>query len=231
MHAVAQKSLSGKFMCKDCDAARRRNREAPPAARAEEAGRAAQSRRRRRTRRQGSAREPAAAARRRRRPGVHAQQEVRALEALEWASMNAPLKKLPSSPASSSTAAHRLRAAEEAQDSPKLKLHRKAKRTIDPGHVRGRAPRPVERERGARRHHPAPVGLAGGDVRPRPQSLDPHRGRRVRVFRPVHAVHVRASPTRRWKWTLENRSDNPGIADGDMFLANDPWVGARTRWT
>ena len=28
------------------------------------------------------------------------------------------------------------------------------------------------------------------------------------------------------KWTLENRSDNPGIADGDMFLANDPWVGA-----
>jgi len=28
------------------------------------------------------------------------------------------------------------------------------------------------------------------------------------------------------KWILENRSDNPGIADGDMFLANDPWVGA-----
>jgi N-methylhydantoinase B len=28
------------------------------------------------------------------------------------------------------------------------------------------------------------------------------------------------------KWILENRSDNPGINDGDMFLANDPWVGA-----
>ena len=28
------------------------------------------------------------------------------------------------------------------------------------------------------------------------------------------------------KWTLEHRSDNPGIHDGDMFLANDPWVGA-----
>jgi N-methylhydantoinase B len=28
------------------------------------------------------------------------------------------------------------------------------------------------------------------------------------------------------KWTLEHRSDNPGIRDGDMFLANDPWVGA-----
>jgi N-methylhydantoinase B len=28
------------------------------------------------------------------------------------------------------------------------------------------------------------------------------------------------------KWILEYRSENPGIRDGDMFLANDPWVGA-----
>lgn len=27
------------------------------------------------------------------------------------------------------------------------------------------------------------------------------------------------------KWTLENRSVNPGICEGDMFLCNDPWVG------
>jgi N-methylhydantoinase B len=26
------------------------------------------------------------------------------------------------------------------------------------------------------------------------------------------------------KWTLEYRSESPGIRDGDMFLANDPWV-------
>ena len=26
-------------------------------------------------------------------------------------------------------------------------------------------------------------------------------------------------------WTLQNRIDNPGIAEGDMFLCNDPWVG------
>jgi N-methylhydantoinase B len=26
-------------------------------------------------------------------------------------------------------------------------------------------------------------------------------------------------------WTLRNRAANPGIADGDMFLCNDPWVG------
>ena len=28
------------------------------------------------------------------------------------------------------------------------------------------------------------------------------------------------------KWTMEFRSDNPGINAGDMFIANDPWVGA-----
>jgi N-methylhydantoinase B len=27
------------------------------------------------------------------------------------------------------------------------------------------------------------------------------------------------------KWTLENRAENPGIADGDMFITTDPWVG------
>jgi N-methylhydantoinase B len=26
-------------------------------------------------------------------------------------------------------------------------------------------------------------------------------------------------------WTLQNRARNPGIAEGDMFLCNDPWVG------
>jgi N-methylhydantoinase B len=27
------------------------------------------------------------------------------------------------------------------------------------------------------------------------------------------------------KWTLENRSENPGIEDGDVFLQNDPYIG------
>src|SRR5262245_61603827 len=27
------------------------------------------------------------------------------------------------------------------------------------------------------------------------------------------------------KWTLEHRSGNPGIREGEMFLSNDPWVG------
>lgn len=28
------------------------------------------------------------------------------------------------------------------------------------------------------------------------------------------------------KWILENRSANPSIKEGDMFLCNDPWIGA-----
>jgi N-methylhydantoinase B len=28
------------------------------------------------------------------------------------------------------------------------------------------------------------------------------------------------------RWTLEHRATSPGIEDGDMFLCNDPWVGA-----
>jgi N-methylhydantoinase B len=28
------------------------------------------------------------------------------------------------------------------------------------------------------------------------------------------------------KWTLEKRSENPGIHEGDVFLTNDPWVGS-----
>ena len=28
------------------------------------------------------------------------------------------------------------------------------------------------------------------------------------------------------KWTLENRSASPGIADGDVFMQNDPYIGA-----
>ena len=27
------------------------------------------------------------------------------------------------------------------------------------------------------------------------------------------------------QWILSNRSGNPGIAEGDMFLCNDPWIG------
>ena len=43
-------------------------------------------------------------------------------------------------------------------------------------------------------------------------------GPNLQYFSNSHALTV--------KWTLEHRADNPGIATGDILLANDPFVGA-----
>lgn len=43
-------------------------------------------------------------------------------------------------------------------------------------------------------------------------------GPNLQYFSNSHALSI--------KWTLENRSGNPGIGPGDMFLANDPYIGA-----
>lgn len=41
----------------------------------------------------------------------------------------------------------------------------------------------------------------------------------------LYNMQLAASLDMAAKWTLENRSANPGINPGDMFLCNDPWVG------
>ena len=38
-------------------------------------------------------------------------------------------------------------------------------------------------------------------------------------------LHLAASMDLAITWTLQHRSKNPGIKEGDMFLCNDPWVG------
>jgi len=43
-------------------------------------------------------------------------------------------------------------------------------------------------------------------------------------FGPYYQVHAGIQDVSA-KWILENRSANPGIDDGDMFLHNDPWIG------
>jgi N-methylhydantoinase B len=43
-------------------------------------------------------------------------------------------------------------------------------------------------------------------------------GPNLQYFSNSHSLSV--------KWTLENRSENPGIAPGDVYLSNDPFVGA-----
>jgi len=44
------------------------------------------------------------------------------------------------------------------------------------------------------------------------------QGPYIQFFSPIAELQV--------KWVLENRSDNPGIQPGDIFLSNDPWVGS-----
>ena len=41
----------------------------------------------------------------------------------------------------------------------------------------------------------------------------------------VYNTQLAASLDMAIKWTLEHRSQRPGIKPGDMFLCNDPWVG------
>lgn len=41
----------------------------------------------------------------------------------------------------------------------------------------------------------------------------------------LYNTQLAASVDMAVKWTLENRSERPGIHAGDMFLCNDPWVG------
>jgi len=46
------------------------------------------------------------------------------------------------------------------------------------------------------------------------------------VFFGPFLQYLAAATSSAVKWTLENRSENPGIGPGDIFMFNDPWVGA-----
>ena len=66
----------------------------------------------------------------------------------------------------------------------------------------------------------SPIAAFGFDFNP---SIMTSRGDFV-YFGPYLQFHAGMQDTQ-VKWILENRSNNPGIHDGDMFLSNDPWVG------
>jgi N-methylhydantoinase B len=66
----------------------------------------------------------------------------------------------------------------------------------------------------------SPIAAFGFDFNP---SIMTSRGDFV-YFGPYLQFHAGMQDTQ-VKWILENRSLNPGIHDGDMFLSNDPWVG------
>lgn len=109
--------------------------------------------------------------------------------------------------------------------SPKLKLHRKQETSIDPVtfEVIRHSLWNVNEEHGAtiQRLSGSPVAMYALDLNPSILTEDGEF-----VFFGPYMQYMSGVTDTQVKWILENRSDNPGIRDGDMFLANDPWVGA-----
>jgi N-methylhydantoinase B len=109
--------------------------------------------------------------------------------------------------------------------SPQLKLQRRAAANIDPitYEVVRHALWHVNEEHGAtiQRVSGSPVAMYALDLNP---SILTEDGEFV-YFGPYMQYMSGVTDTQ-VKWVLEFRSANPGIRDGDMFLANDPWVGA-----
>lgn len=109
--------------------------------------------------------------------------------------------------------------------SPKLKLHRQAASEIDP--VTYEVIRHnlwnVNEEHGAtiQRISGSPVAVYALDLNPSILTEDAEF-----VYFGPYMQYMSGVADTQVKWILENRSDNPGINPGDMFLANDPWVGA-----
>lgn len=108
---------------------------------------------------------------------------------------------------------------------PGLKLHTKAKRAIDPVtyEVVRHAMWNVNVEHGntIMKISGSPICAYGHDFNP---CLLDEKGDFV-FFGPF-LQYLGSATTSAVKWTLENRSANPGIEEGDIFLTNDPWIGA-----
>jgi N-methylhydantoinase B len=109
--------------------------------------------------------------------------------------------------------------------SPKLKLQTRSAEDIDPitYEVIRHGLWHVNEEHGAtiQRISGSPVAMYALDLNP---SILTEDGEFV-YFGPYMQYMSGVTDTQ-VKWILEYRSDNPGIRDGDMFIANDPWVGA-----
>jgi N-methylhydantoinase B len=109
--------------------------------------------------------------------------------------------------------------------SPSLKLHRDWDETVD--HVTYEVIRHnlwnINEEHGAtiQRISGSPVAMFALDLNPSILTEDAEF-----VYFGPYMQYMSGVTDTQVKWILEYRSDNPGITAGDMFLANDPWVGA-----
>ncbi|MBU6270670.1 MAG: hydantoinase B/oxoprolinase family protein [Betaproteobacteria bacterium] len=108
---------------------------------------------------------------------------------------------------------------------PKLALHTRARGDIDPitYEVIRHSLWQVNEEHGAtiQRISGSPVAMYALDLNPSILTEDAEF-----VYFGPYMQYMSGVTDTQVKWILEYRSDNPGIRDGDMFLANDPWVGA-----
>lgn len=111
------------------------------------------------------------------------------------------------------------------QISQKLKLHRDVANDIDPVtfEVIRHKLWNINEEHGAtiQRISGSPVAIYALDLNPSILTEDAEF-----VYFGPYMQYMSGVADTQVKWILENRSDNPGIRPGDMFLANDPWVGA-----
>jgi N-methylhydantoinase B len=109
--------------------------------------------------------------------------------------------------------------------SPKLKLHTRQDTDIDPitYEVIRHSLWQVNEEHGAtiQRISGSPVAMYALDLNPSILTEDAEF-----VYFGPYMQYMSGVTDTQVKWILEYRSDNPGIQDGDMFIANDPWVGA-----
>jgi N-methylhydantoinase B len=105
-----------------------------------------------------------------------------------------------------------------------LELHTEADETVDPVtyEVLRHALWNVNVEHGESiiRTSGSPICAYGHDFNP--AILDEEGGY---VFFGKYNLYLAVSSATAVKWTLEYRSENPGIHEGDMFLTNDPWIG------
>ena len=113
----------------------------------------------------------------------------------------------------------------ELRISDKLKLHRNWSEDVDP--VTYEVVRhnlwQINEEHGAtiQRLSGSPVAMYALDLNPSILTEDAEF-----VYFGPYMQYMSGVTDTQVKWTLEFRSDNPGINEGDMFIANDPWVGA-----
>lgn len=114
---------------------------------------------------------------------------------------------------------------EKLRISPKLKLHTDYDEAIDPVtyEVIRHSLWSINEEHGSTimRISGSPVAIYAIDLNPSILTEDAEF-----VYFGPYMQYMSGVTDTQVKWILENRSDNPGIRDGDMFLANDPWVGA-----